>query len=242
MSGSVSDFKGVWIPRELWLTKNLKPMEKFFLLEIESLDGENGCFASNAHFSDLFDVSKGRCTQIIKKLESNGWVKIELTREGKQIVKRTIRVVNKLNNPSEKIKQGSEKIKQPYLENDEGNNTNINISTTTTAEAENVDIKKSNIKKLIADDWQPSDRCFELMTRAGISREFASGLIDEFVLYWSDRGDKRIAWNSTFLNHVKSQFEKHKSSRMTVGNKGIKHAAHSEFDEKYRHLQVVSNG
>ncbi|MCK4842784.1 MAG: helix-turn-helix domain-containing protein [Methylococcales bacterium] len=120
------DFKGVWIPKDLWLSKELKPMEKFFLLEIDSLDGVGGCFASNAHFSKLFDVSKGRCTQIIKKLEADGWLEVDVIRNGKIIVKRVVRVVNKLNNPSENIKQPSEKIKQPYLENDEGNNTNTN--------------------------------------------------------------------------------------------------------------------
>ena len=120
------DFKGVWIPVELWLSKELKPMEKFFLLEIDSLDNHDGCFASNAHFAELFDISKGRCTQIIKKLEADGWVSLKLIRKDKVIQKRIIKVVNKLNSPIKKIKQGSEKIKLGYLENDEGNNTNIN--------------------------------------------------------------------------------------------------------------------
>jgi ribonucleotide reductase beta subunit family protein with ferritin-like domain len=27
------DFKGIWIPREVWLNKDLKAMEKLFLLK-----------------------------------------------------------------------------------------------------------------------------------------------------------------------------------------------------------------
>ena len=110
------DFKGVWIPKELWFDKTLSPIQKMFLLEIDSLDNEAGCFASNAHFSELFGVTKGRCTQIIKGLEARKLVTIRLIREGKQIKKRIVRVVNKLN-------RGSENIKSPYLINAQGNNT-----------------------------------------------------------------------------------------------------------------------
>ena len=31
-------FKGIWIPAEIWLSKELKIMEKLFLVEIDSLD------------------------------------------------------------------------------------------------------------------------------------------------------------------------------------------------------------
>ncbi|WP_299077708.1 hypothetical protein [uncultured Paraglaciecola sp.] len=119
MGESKRDFKGVWIPKEIWLNKELSIMEKLFLVEIDSLDNDQNCFASNAHFSEFFDISKGRCTQIIKQLESKKLIEITLFRQGKQITKRAIRVVNKLN-------RGSEKTKQGYLENDEGSNTYIN--------------------------------------------------------------------------------------------------------------------
>jgi hypothetical protein len=113
------DFKGVWIPREVWLSSELTIMEKLFYVEIDSLDNESGCFASNAHFSDFFSISNGRCTQIIKSLEKKGFVKVRLEYSGKEISKRVVEVVNKLNTlPA--------KTKYPYLENDEGNNTYIN--------------------------------------------------------------------------------------------------------------------
>ena len=34
------DFKGVWIPKEVWLDDKLSWMEKLFLVEIDSLDGK----------------------------------------------------------------------------------------------------------------------------------------------------------------------------------------------------------
>lgn len=120
------DFKGIWIPKEIWLNKDLTVMERLFLVEIDSLDNEHGCFASNAHFSEMFDISKGRCTQIIKSLEQKGYLKIKLIRDGKQVSKRILRVVNKLNTLFNKLNTPIKKTKYPYLENAEGSNTSIN--------------------------------------------------------------------------------------------------------------------
>lgn len=120
------DFKGVWIPKEVWLSDALTMQEKLFYVEIDSLDNEQGCFASNSHFAEFFDVSKGRCTQIIKSLESKKLITINLEYKGKQVVRRLIRVVNKLNTPLSNPKH-------PYLENDEGNNTSLNNTSNNTS-------------------------------------------------------------------------------------------------------------
>ena len=119
------DFKGIWIPKEVWLSDALTMQEKLFYVEIDSLDNDNGCFASNGHFADFFDVSKGICTQIIKSLESKKVITINLEYKGKQVVRRLIRVVNKLNTPLSFPKH-------PYLENAEGNNTSLNNTTNNT--------------------------------------------------------------------------------------------------------------
>jgi len=113
------DFKGIWIPREIWLASELTLLEKIFLVEIDSLDNEQNCYASNAYFADFFGISKGRCTQIIKSLEAKGFIQIQLIRDKNVIKKRVIRVVRKLNTPIAKTKQG-------YLENAEDNNTYLN--------------------------------------------------------------------------------------------------------------------
>ena len=77
------DFKGVWIPKEIWLSTDLKVMEKLILVEIDSLDNEDGCFASNEHFSKFFSLSKNRCSEIIKSLEKKGYIKIAPQNPGK---------------------------------------------------------------------------------------------------------------------------------------------------------------
>jgi hypothetical protein len=123
------DFKGVWIPKEVWLNKNLTIMEKLFLVEIDSLDNSDGCFASNKHFSGFFRVSKNRCTEIIKSLEKKGLITVKLIRKGKQIVKRELRVlpIRKTEQPySENRDNPVRETEQPYSENREDNNTSFN--------------------------------------------------------------------------------------------------------------------
>ena len=71
------DFKGIWIPKEIWLNKELKLIEKCFLVEIDSLDNDDGCFASNGYFAEFFGISKGRCSQIIKSLEEKKMIKVK---------------------------------------------------------------------------------------------------------------------------------------------------------------------
>lgn len=62
-------FRGVWIPKEVWVSKELSLMEKALLVEIDSLDNENHCYASNAHFAEFLDCSIPTVSRGIKKLE-----------------------------------------------------------------------------------------------------------------------------------------------------------------------------
>ena len=61
-------FNGVWIPKKYWLDENLSIVEVTFMAEIESLDGDNGCYASNNHFAEFFGMTASRVSQIIKSL------------------------------------------------------------------------------------------------------------------------------------------------------------------------------
>lgn len=113
-------FKGIWIPASYWLDENLTDREILFLVEIDSLDiGEDGCFASNKHFSDFFGLTSSRCSQIIKGLKEKGYIEVVYEYgPNKEILKRTMRVVNKLKPPIKFSKEG-------YLENAKGSNTSF---------------------------------------------------------------------------------------------------------------------
>ena len=116
------DFKGVWIPAELWLNENLTKMEMLLLIELDSLDnGQRGCYASNEYLAKFFRLSKSRISQIISSLEEKGYLSVILIYdEGKKSVKeRQIKVFNIL-------KGGIKYSKGGYLENCEDNNTSNN--------------------------------------------------------------------------------------------------------------------
>lgn len=88
------DFKGIWIPKEIWLDKNLTVHEKLFLAEIDSLDNSEGCFASNAYFAEFFGVSKDRASKVISSLTEKGYItnQIIYKENSKEIEKRILRV------------------------------------------------------------------------------------------------------------------------------------------------------
>lgn len=123
-------FKGVWIPSDIWLSKDLTLIEKLFLVEIESLDNENGCYASNAYFAEFFDLSKNRCSEIIKSLEAKNKISIEYEYLKNVIQKRILKVVKgvfeKPNGVLEKSTKGIRKTEEGYSEKCEDNNTIIN--------------------------------------------------------------------------------------------------------------------
>ena len=120
-------FKGVWIPAEYWLDANLTMSEINMITEIDSLDNGNGCYASNKHFAEFFGVTKGRASQIIARLKAKGYISISYDRDGKQITRRVIRVVNKLNRGIKNTKPPIKNTKQGYLENCEERNTELGI-------------------------------------------------------------------------------------------------------------------
>lgn len=77
------DFKGVWIPKEIYLDERLSATEKILLVEIDSLDnGKDGCWASNSYFTQFCQCSEKTISRCISHLKELGLVK-ETTRNGR---------------------------------------------------------------------------------------------------------------------------------------------------------------
>lgn len=115
------DFKGVWIPKDIWLDENLTWMEKLLLVEIDSLDAEKGCFASNDYFAKFFQLSKSRISDLIGQLVAKGYITTFLLYEGKQVKRREITMVI----PIRKFEGGIRNTDEGYSENAQDNNTVI---------------------------------------------------------------------------------------------------------------------
>lgn len=71
------DFKGVWFPREVWLDTRLTALEKMILAEVDSLDGEDGCFASNQYLADFCQCSVTKVSTAISKLVGLDYLQIQ---------------------------------------------------------------------------------------------------------------------------------------------------------------------
>ena len=69
------DFKGVWIPKEIWLDKRLNALDKIILAEIDSLDNdESGCFASNKYIAEFCGCSETKVSTAVSKLIELGYL------------------------------------------------------------------------------------------------------------------------------------------------------------------------
>lgn len=125
-------FKGVWIPADYWLDENLSIMEVVLITEIDSLDGENGCFASNKHFADFLGVTSGRASQLITDLKEKGYIQTTYTTNN-NVTQRIIRVVNKLNTPVKKLNRGIKNTKGVFKKcvtsNTSSNTSNSNTDS-----------------------------------------------------------------------------------------------------------------
>lgn len=189
-------FRGIWIPKEIWLSKELTLQEKVFLVEIDSLDNDNGCFASNKYFAEFFGLSNSRASQVVKSLQEKGYIKIDYIKKGKETINRIIRInrppypylINNtgyLENETGYLESCNTPIKfskEEYLENCKdnnilNNNTNINniVSKKPTrhkyGEYKNVLLSDEELEKLkteFPNDYnQRIDRLSEYMESTG---------------------------------------------------------------------------
>lgn len=86
--GEERQFKGIWIPKEIWLDDNLSALDKVILAEIDSLDDEEtGCYASNEHIAAFCKCSKGNVSRAISKLIQSGYIYIKSFDGRKRVLK-----------------------------------------------------------------------------------------------------------------------------------------------------------
>lgn len=113
------DFKGVWIPKELLFDENINKSQMAMITEINSLSvGDLGCFASNAHFANFLGCKSPRASQLTSDLEKKRYIETKRfynPDKPKQILKREIYLLNKLNGVLRKVDAPTYKSESPYL-------------------------------------------------------------------------------------------------------------------------------
>ena len=83
-------FTGVFIPVEIWLDEELSPTDKLLWALIHSLDGPEGCFASNAYLGKALDRKSRTVSRSIAMLKEKNMI-VELASSRRQRVLQTSR-------------------------------------------------------------------------------------------------------------------------------------------------------
>jgi hypothetical protein len=223
------DFKGVWICKEIWLDKTLTWMEKLLLVEINSLDSVDTCFASNNHFAKFFDLSASRISQMVNSLIKKKYITVLYEREGKQIKKRTLIVINNsikdikggikdIKGGIKDIKGGIKDIKGGYLEYCEDNNTDINNTINNTI--------NKYIERKSAQGKLPIQEEYEYNNNTTIKNYYEENL--EYIDFWNTLCDQTE-------NNTLSKIKTDKPSK-TISNicEKIHHIKNNTFTKKYK--------
>ena len=80
-------FSGLWMPKEVFETSSLTLTEKVCFSLIDSLDGDDGCFASNAYLQNVLDLEKRQLQNILSKLIDRGLVLRQFTEVGRRVLR-----------------------------------------------------------------------------------------------------------------------------------------------------------
>lgn len=104
------DFKGVWIPKEIWLDDRLTALDKVIFVEIDSLDdGETGCYASNQYLAEFCQCSITKVSNAVAKLTELGYIETASFDGRKRVLKS--RLTKSVRQDNEKCKADEQKVK-----------------------------------------------------------------------------------------------------------------------------------
>lgn len=200
-------FKGIWIPKEVWESKELTLQQKVMLVEIDSLDNEKGCYASNKYFSEFFGISSGRVSQVINELIDKGYLNAEYIKEDNQILARIlkiqsppypVKVFRKLNRGYlENDEEGIKYSKGGYLENDKDNNiiynninNNNNIYDFLQKELGRT-LSPTEIEKV--KEWEDNELTRYAVKVAILNGAYTINYIDTIIYNWQKLGIKSVS-------------------------------------------------
>lgn len=117
------DFKGVWIPKSIWLDDRLNALDKIILVEIDSLDAsDEGCYASNQYLAEFCQCSETKISTAINKLVDLKYLEIVKFDGRKRFIKSRIKIFESL--PLKNLKSEFKNFKDINIINNKDNNNN----------------------------------------------------------------------------------------------------------------------
>lgn len=146
------DFKGIWIPKEIWLDERLNALDKIILCEINSLDGDEGCFASNQYLADFCHCSEAKVSKSVALLIELGYLRVEKFDGRKRFLKtclvKNTRQVENTNQPSKNYKADLENLQHNNIVNNKDTNNTKVLLEKTPEQFGNSDINE------LFDEWE----------------------------------------------------------------------------------------
>ncbi len=84
-------FTGIWIPREIYLRKDINALEKMLWAEIYSLhsDEHGGCYASEKYLTEFIGIKRTQLYEMLKHLKELGLLE-DVKSNGRQIFRKAI--------------------------------------------------------------------------------------------------------------------------------------------------------
>lgn len=198
------EFKGVWIPRALYLNEELNWTEKLIILEIDSFS-RNGmpCFISNEHLCKHLKVSASTIEKALKKTEDLGYIiRSHAVIDGhNRRILRMQAVINDGSIPSKTTVDTRKKVRH--------NNTSMNTSNNTMNEGKPTKIPNAQ-------------ECYLYFAELGVENHYDEA--DAFKDWydqtgWKLKGGNKIKdWKATARNWVRRQ-KKYQDGKDTKGFK-----------------------
>lgn len=118
MNDQKREFKGIWIPSQIWLDERLNALDKIIFAEIDSYsNSDKGCFAGNDYLASFCQCSESKISKTISKLIELGYVE-RISFDGRQRVLQSCLV---------KFTRQNDKIYDAAKQNMPHTNTDISI-------------------------------------------------------------------------------------------------------------------
>lgn len=150
------EFKGIWIPAEIWEDETLTVNEKILYLEIDSFtSNDKSCFISNEHIAKLLHVSENAASKILNSLVKKRLIIVTKFDGRKRYIQSVARQTRQKAKADERKEQLSIGEKDTYYNQD--TNTNNNKKEKPSKKKDDFDffsaITSIGVDEIVANDW-----------------------------------------------------------------------------------------
>lgn len=216
------DFKGVWIPKAVYLHPALSWTEKILLTEIHSLERQDGCFASNEYLSEFLQVGVGRTANLISQLKAAGFVRSEGHGHRRRLFVEPSLFSETPSRKSETSSRKSERLSRKSetpiyrINNTEINTENTSYLSAHPADAGTPDPEPKRVNGTrIREDFRPDDKSLEwaAVRTPDIDLDHHT---EVFLNYWlsaTGQRAKKMDWQLTWRNWMLKEQEAYGKNR-----------------------------